>query len=270
MKASEWLDMSIFQLNSVHVSTARLDCLVLLEEVTCKDRSWLLAHSDIELNSNELHRLTQMIERRAKHEPLAYILGKAEFYGRKFIVTKNTLQPRPETEMIIDLLKTVVNNYRKPVIADIGTGSGCIAISVKLEFPGAEVLATDIDPKCIEVARDNSERLGVDVTFVKGDLLKPLSHKVDILLCNLPYVPEGHELNEAAKFEPKQAIFGGSDGLDIYRRFFEQIIDRTQKPPYLLTESLPVQHKKLESIALLAGYKLSNSEDFVQIFRRLD
>ncbi|MBA3758502.1 peptide chain release factor N(5)-glutamine methyltransferase [Candidatus Saccharibacteria bacterium] len=264
---NHWLIKSTRFLKESGIPTARLDCLVLLEYATKKDRSFLLAHPETVLQGPTLQRLDGWAERRAGHEPLSYIRGKSEFYGREFLVNENTLEPRPETEAMIDFVKSIVKSRENLVVADIGTGSGCIAISVKLEFPDIRIYATDIDVKCLEIARENSTRLNANVDFYEGNLLEPVVNKqIDMLLCNLPYVPNNHSLNKAAKFEPRHAIFGGVDGLDFYRQLFEQINGLTSKPTFVLTESLPLQHEELAKIATSNGYRLEKSEDFIQVF----
>lgn len=236
----------------------------------------MLAHPDYDLGDTT--GLDQKIARRAVHEPLAYIRGKTEFYSREFVVNKFTLEPRPETESMVDIVKSIVKSRENLVLADIGTGSGCIAVSVKLELSSVKMLASDVDVKCLEIARENSEKHGANVTFYEGNLLEPIKENIDILLCNLPYVPKDHKLNKAARFEPKHAIFGGKDGLDIYRELFHQIkalhISRYSAEyvtlmEYVLTESLPFQHADLAEIAKNAGYSLERTDDFIQCFHRL-
>lgn len=240
---------------------------MLLEDFTDKDRSWLLAHPDFELAGTST--LDEQIERRAQHEPLAYIRGKTEFYGREFIVNAHTLEPRPETETMIDLVKTIMKSRENVTIADIGTGSGCIAISVKLEHPEAKVAAADIDVKCLKTARENSKKLNAEVEFYQGNLLQPLldiNYPISIITANLPYVPEKYQLNEAAKFEPKHAIFGGEDGLYLYRELFTQISNIKYQVSNVLTESLPFQHDELAKIAKSSGYELVETDDFIQLY----
>lgn len=279
MRLDAWLVQKTNQLKDASVSSSRLDCLVLLEDSLGKDRSWLLAHPETECKGQTLTLLNEQIERRAGHEPLAYIRGKSEFYGREFLVTADTLEPRPETETIIDLLKKHIPTsirVRPLYILDVGTGSGCLAITAKLEFPTSTVYATDISEPCLEVAKKNAENLKADVQFYKGNLLEALpasaTTETCIILANLPYVPDEHTINQAAMFEPKTAIFGGPDGLDLYRRLFYQIASNLQfdskKPQYVLTESLPFQHKELTQIAKSGGYKLKMSENFIQVFER--
>lgn len=277
LTTSQWLNQAITLLESHNVPTARLDALVLLEDATSKDRAWLLAHSENVLPASRLKKLDAQVERRSKHEPLAYIREQSEFYGRIFRVNAHTLEPRPETETMIDLLKQIMEAGRWKVeddtIVDVGTGSGCIAVTAKLEFPNLNVFATDIDPECIAVGKHNAKNLGANITFLEGNLLQPLLNpksqipNPDIILVNLPYVPESYTINKAAEFEPRHAIFGGPDGLDLYRTLFAQLETLSTKPSYILTESLPFQHHGLATIARKHGYILEKTDDFIQIFR---
>ncbi len=284
MKIEEWLKKNTRLLTKAGIATARLDTLVLLEDLLHTARTQLLAHDDKVLTSEQLKKLDEQISRRAHHEPLAYIRGKSEFYGREFLVTKDTLEPRPETETMVELLKKLRGPRAQGEglsLVDIGTGSGCIAITAKLEFPDAQVIATDISEQCLKIAKQNAQKLGADIKFLQGDLLKPLSALLSepwALLCNLPYVPDSHTINESAMFEPKLAIFGGPDGLDLYRRLFSQIknannpYDRMKSyrsgARYVLTESLPFQHEKLTKIAEQSGYTLVTTDDFIQVFAK--
>lgn len=280
MNLNDWLVRETKQLKKTGVSTARLDLLVLLADELKKDKSYLLAHPDIILQGPSLQTLDKQVRRRAKHEPLAYIRGKSEFYGREFLVTPDTLEPRPETETMISLLKKLISTPEKvrPLhVLDIGTGSGCLGITAKLELPVVTVLATDISDACIVIARNNAKNLKAEVKFYKGNLLEALPASISnlkssdkVVLANLPYVPDEHTINKAAMFEPRLAIFGGPDGLDCYRKLFLQIANISQfdsrQPRCIFTESLPFQHAKLTQIAKAAGYKLETSDDFVQVF----
>lgn len=193
------------------------------------------------------------------------------------MVNSDTLVPRPETETMIELLEQLVKSQKSKVvknftIIDVGTGSGCLAVTAKLVFPKAEVIATDISSACLEMAEQNAIKLGAEVTFYQGDLLKPLAdtgHLLNyIILANLPYVPHNYAINQAATHEPKQAIFGGPDGLDLYRRIFDQIARLSHTPSYVFTESLPFQHQNMRHLAKLHNYKLYKSCDFIQLFCR--
>ena len=265
-----WLKEAVSRLEQSGIITSRLDALVLLEDVSGKERSWLLANPEIVLTDSELTKLNGFIERRLLHEPLAYIRNKSEFYGRDFFVDERVLEPRPESETIIDMLVGLAGPSQ-PVIIDIGTGSGALAITAKLELPNAEVLATDIDNNCLAVAHQNTQIHNVNIPLYQGSLLQALpnqllSFKNLILLCNLPYVPDKFQLNQAALNEPRLAIFGGPDGLGIYRKLFKQCTDLKIVPAYVLTESMPPQHKQLTDIAKAGGFRLLKIDDFVQLF----
>ena len=267
MTVSEWLKQSEGALKDADISTAHLDCLVLLEDEFGEDRAWLLSHSDEALQGSILEKLNTKIVQRAKHIPLAYLRGHAEFYGRDFAVNAHTLVPRPETESIIELVKTLDLPADTRVL-DIGTGSGCIAITTALELPNAHVSACDIDKNCLETARQNATKLGARVSFFESNLLAQADAQ-DVLLANLPYVPDNFQINTAATHEPRHALFGGPDGLDLYREMFQQITASAHKPQYILAESLPPQHEVLTGIAKTAGFALTKTDGFIQLFERV-
>lgn len=285
MTIQHWLHQATQMLKQEGITTARLDALILLEDATGKDRAWLLAHGEESLLQPDYAKLDNQLARRCAHEPLAYIRGKSEFYGREFIVTPATLQPRPETETIINLLKNMME-HKSPfseaqphgireddVIVDIGTGSGAISITTKLLWPHVAVYATEINQDALMVAERNAAQLNAEVLFYQGNLLEPLPETVStqadrlIILANLPYVPDNHTINQAAMQEPSVAIFGGPDGLDLYRALFLQAAQLHHQAAYILTESLPFQHEALHDIARAQGYKLITSEDFIQVFK---
>lgn len=291
MTIANWLQQNQALLKTAGISTARLDTLVLLADELGKDKSWVLAHLELELQGSDLKNLSTKIAQRAQHIPLAYIRGKAEFYGREFAVNAHTLVPRPETEAMIDLLQHVCGRHtgtssqqkppsglrtssKTPTFVDVGTGSGAIAITTKLEHPEATVIAIDIDKDCLETAIQNAQNLGAEVEFLQGNLLDPLPsadrHVPDtpVLLCNLPYVPNNFQINTAATHEPHRALFGGVDGLDLYRELFQQIQHDPLRPGYVLTEALPPQHETLAEIANACGYQLAKTNDFIQLFER--
>lgn len=246
------------------IPTARLESLVLLEDLTNKDRSWLLAHPEFELSQAQIQQFKKALNRRAKHEPLSYIRGKSEFYGREFRVSSHTLEPRPETETMIDCLKKL--HAKLPTgckILDVGTGSGAIGITVALELKHTNVDLIDIDKQALKIARDNCRHYDLSLDCFESDLLDNTKKAYDVLLANLPYVPDEHTINQAAMQEPAHAIFGGPDGLDLYRRLFEQATSGLNSPTYILTESLPFQHEEMISIAKKHGYKLILNEDFI-------
>lgn len=276
----EWLQKNTRALENTGIESARLDCLLLLESELKKSREWILAHSDTELDSNVEQKLNKMCARRQTRQPLAYIIGSKEFYGHDFFVNKDVLIPRPESEAIIELLKEVVlseqwrvdsekptTNHQPPTIIDIGTGSGCLAITAKLEFPDLHVIATDVSDAALSVARKNAKTLHADIEFKKSDLLSSLPplHS-SIYLANLPYVPNNLITSEEITKEPAEALFSGSDGLDHYQRFWQQIEGLKNKPRAVIIESLKQQHPPMIELAQNAGYHLATTNTLCQLY----
>jgi release factor glutamine methyltransferase len=274
MKIGQFLQNWEIKLKKAGISTARLDTLILLEDVLQIKRAHILAHPEIVITAAQFKKLNKLLTRRAQHEPLAYIRGVSEFYGRKFKVNRHVLDPRPESETMIDLLKQIADKfeaagYRKEDIriADIGTGSGALGITAALELHNQNVDLFDIDASALAVAKHNCALHELHLKTAKRDLLKNTHKAYDVILANLPYVPDDWQINKAASKEPKLAIFGGKDGLDVYRRLFEQLSRFSWRPKYVLTESLPPQHKTLAKIAKSGGFKLVKSQDFIQVFK---
>lgn len=200
---------------------AAIDAEVLARHVLGWDRATLLVQGR-ELASPDFSRqFDALIARRAAREPVAFITGHREFWEREFEVTRDVLIPRPETELIVEVVLARAAAWRTLRILDVGTGSGCLAVTLAAELPSAHVTASDLSASALAVARRNAIRHGVQshLSFVQGDLLDPISGPLDIVVSNPPYVPAGAELPvEVSGYEPKGALFGGVDGLDALRR----------------------------------------------------
>lgn len=265
MRLENFLAQASKKLESSGIGSARLDVLIMLEDEVGKDRAWLLAHPEYNLNDTHLGRLKKRLARRQKHEPLAYIRGHTEFYGRKFKINHRVLEPRPESEAMIDIIKDL-KLPKNAKITDVGTGSGAIGITAALELHNHDVDLYDIDAGALAVAKHNCVLHELHLRVVKRDLLRSTHKHYDVILANLPYVPDHWKINEAAAMEPRIAIFGGIDGLDVYRRFFEQLVHFSWRPKYILTESLPPQHEELAKIAKDTGFAQVTNQDFIQLF----
>lgn len=265
MTLGTYLPSAEAKLKRAGIGSARLDVLILLEDSLHKDRAWILAHAEYNLSDGQVRKLETRFARRAKHIPLAYIRGFSEFYGRRFRVNRHVLETRPETETMIELL-TKLSLPKHPAIADVGTGCGAIGITAALEIAASQVDLYDISSSALAVAKHNTHLHELHLHCRKMNLLSRALRPYDVIVTSLPYVPDKWKINEAAMAEPKIAIFGGSDGLDVYRKLFTQLKRFTWKPKYLLTESLPPQHPKLAEIAEDFGFKLYKSEGFIQIF----
>lgn len=260
-----WRQNSSKQLTNAGNTTALLDTELLLGNILNKDRSWLAAHEDFLLPNDVLITINSLLNRRLEHEPIAYILGRQEFYGRMFRVDKTVLVPRPESESIIELFK-MLKLPQKALIADVGCGSGALGITATLERPGNRIFFLDIDEKVFQVAKDNAQTHKLQGPhFYKGDLLEAKAERYDVLLCNLPYVPLGYPVNDAAQFEPAHALYSGEDGLDHFRKLFKQLATGLFGTPTILSESLPAQHAALEALAKAHKYKLHTTDGFAQL-----
>jgi release factor glutamine methyltransferase len=197
------------------------------------DRSFVLTHPEHEVNELALE---QLLQRRENHEPLAYILGYREFYGRRFRVDRSVLIPRHETEVLIEeALKFESKSAR---VLDLGTGSGCIAVTLKLERPLWLVDAVDISNAALQVARENAETLGADVTFRLSDLFEHvLQPQYDLIVSNPPYIGLDEPLPiEVKEFEPKQALYADDHGMAIYKRIAASVFDHLSEGGHLILE----------------------------------
>lgn len=270
MNVQHFTNFAVQQLNLVGVETARLDALVLLEDVIGKDRTHLLAHPELELTTEQEKLLDSLLNRRLQHEPLAYIRGRAEFYGREFVMNEHVLVPRPESEDMIDLLKEYGDT---PTIIDVGTGSGALAVTAALEKPNTEIIGIDIDPQCLAVAKSNAKELKANISFLESDLLRREDFEMYtspiFVLANLPYVPDNYAINDAAKHEPGLALFGGKDGLDLYRVLFDQLSEYEDTEIIVFTESLESQHTALAGIAFDKGFVAGKKSGLIQTFTYL-
>jgi release factor glutamine methyltransferase len=213
------------RLEQHYVSNARLTAEILLAQGLSVEREYLYAHDDRVLTPEELQLLEDRIYDRISGVPLQYIVGRQEFYGRYFHVNPSVLIPRPETEYIVEAvleLQTTMDQSSQPrSIVDVGTGSGCLAVTLALELPGAHVLATDISFDALRVAQENSRSLQARVQFACMDVLDAISGEFDFIVSNPPYVRRDEMTylqREVREHEPHVALFSPDDELAIYRR----------------------------------------------------
>ncbi len=206
--------------------TPRLDAEVLLAHALQRDRVGLYTHHDQPLDPAELAGYRELIQRRLGGEPVAYLVGQQEFWSLPFSVDRRVLIPRPETETLVEVALELLEGCAQPTVADIGTGSGAIAIAIAHERSDARMIAVDRSMDALAVAGANAAANGVEVEFRQGDLLRPLADlMLDLVVSNPPYIAEGDfvSLPAEVKCEPREALLSGPDGLDAIRRIAAEV-----------------------------------------------
>jgi release factor glutamine methyltransferase len=207
------------------VESPRLNAEHLLAHILKRKRIELYLEFERELTEAELAPLRELVRRRGQGEPLQHLLGTVEFAGQTFLCDKRALVPRPETEQLVELLKSQVPNPKSQIL-DVGTGSGVIALSLAVKFPEAKITATDISEEALALARENAARLALTsrVEFIGGDLLLYVNHVYDLIVANLPYVPAGERatLSREVLHDPAIALLGGERGDEIVRKLIDE------------------------------------------------
>jgi len=245
--------MTIYNLLNENQKLKRHEAELLIAHVLKRDRLWVLTHPEYTLPPKLLQPIIRSLKKLSGNMPLAQIIGLKRFYDVDFVVNKYVLIPRQESEELVDLVAAEIGPKREGLkIADIGTGSGCIALILAKKFPKQRFFLTDKSKRALNIARQNTDRIGLHVKILFGDLLLPLRTSLpDIIIANLPYL--GAKIYQAApvsvrKFEPKQALYGGKDGLDIYRKLFRQIKKyyKNRKYPSIWLEISPEQEQILK------------------------
>jgi len=242
----EALDSAIIALSAAGCETPRLDAEVLLATALGVDRGMLIADPRRELTGEQARWFMDAARRRREREPVAYIVGSKGFRRLDLRVDRRVLIPRPETEHLVEAALALPPGAR---VVDVGTGSGAIALAVKDERPDLVVFATDVSADALEVARANALRLGLDVSFVLGDLTAGL--EVDAVVSNPPYVERHADLMpEIARYEPPLALFGDGDGLAVIRALIRDV-----RAPFLALEHGEGQAGAIEQLARAEGFE---------------
>lgn len=214
MTLAEWLAKAEAQLLAAGIDSPRLEAQLLAAHAIGESRSHVLAHPKAAIDQQNAD---QLLARRCRREPLAYITGSREFYGRSFKVGLGVLVPRPETEVLVDAVLAIAPPRAR--VLDLGTGSGCIALTLALERSDLYVVALDVSRTALEITGRNALALGVLSRIVLANGLSAVGcESVDLIVCNPPYVAAGEKLMpEVAEYEPPEALYAGKDGLDVYR-----------------------------------------------------
>jgi release factor glutamine methyltransferase len=231
----------------------------LLARALGTDEAGLLAHSEDSVSDAAVELFHSWLERRRSGEPAHYIAGTCPFWGRLFGVTPSVLIPRPESELLIESALCLERPTR-PRVLDVGTGSGCLAVTLALELADADVTAADVSLAAVAVARANAHRLGAHVRFATADLATAVRGPFDLIVANLPYVPDGSVPDlplEIRDFEPHLALLGGADGADLLRRLVADLPRVLARGGHALLELGPQQRALLQP--LLAGLGLTET-----------
>ena len=260
-------------LEASHIPDARLEAEVMLMNVMRLQRQDLFSQQEMEVTLQQEQSLAQILERRLKREPLAYILQYKEFYGINLLVNPDVLIPRPETECMVEhALFMALMGMETPelVIADVGTGTGAIAINLALHLPAARIHAVDCTDAVLNVAAYNirAHNVGDRVSLGIGDLLEPIPEPVDLILANLPYIPSERvpNLQPEVRWEPELALDGGADGLDLIRRLLEQAPEKLKDHGIVLLELDPEQIPAVKTAAgnIFPEAEISIEKDLAQ------
>lgn len=265
---SSWLKWATNELSAVGIESARLDAEIILTHTLKKPRTYLHAHGDEELDMRLQEIANARLDLRLTRVPVAYIIGHKEFYGRRFKVTTATLIPRPETEVMIDLLKEKMPTNLSLLsetcrVVDVGTGSGAIGITAKLELPELEVTLLDNSPHALTVAKKNAELLNADVDTIRSDLLAMYPFSPDIILANLPYVDAEWEVSPETHHEPAEALYAAKQGLDLINKLIAQAAAQLVARGYLFLEADERQHARIIQTAKAHGFALAVSRGLI-------
>lgn len=264
-----WLAAAAAQLRTADIASSRLDSELLLSYVLQRPRHWLHAHGDSTLLHEQQVQAEQLLTRRLQHEPLAYLVGHKEFYGRDFVVSPAVLVPRPETEQMISLLLQLIQPTQRTIV-DVGTGSGILAITAQLELPQCQVDAYDISPEALAIAQRNAQQHGTtSVNFIQSDLLAAAQQRYDVVLANLPYVnPTWQRDDRETAHEPALALFAKDDGLALISTLLAQTEQWLAPSGLLILEADPCQHSRI--IARATAYQLTHmqSEGYALAFAK--
>ena len=249
---------------------AAIDAEVLARYVLGWDRATLLTRRGERASAEFFAEFDAALRRRLAREPVAYITGHREFWGLDFEVTRDVLIPRPETELIVEAALEIVERSRPARLLDVGTGSGCLAVSLATELPRARVVATDIAPAALAVAARNARRhdVAARIHFLRAHLLEPFREGFDMIVSNPPYVPSGAEISvDVAAHEPSAALYAGEDGLDALRALIGGAAAHLLEDGALVVEFGFGQAESVSALARAAGWRVDVRRDLQGIPR---
>lgn len=247
MTIAQWLKQATDELADDLLPSPRLDAEIILAHTLKQPRTYLHAHTDDDISLRDEEIANARIELRKDRVPVAYIIGHKEFYGRRFMVSPAVLIPRPESEQLVEILKSLLPTSRalpgiaKQRLVDVGTGSGCLGITAKLELPELDVALIDSSRHALQVAEKNARLLGADVQTFTSDLLSDYPYSPDIVVANLPYVDRSWDQSPELVNEPAEALYAEDNGLSVIKRCIDQVAVRSRPGALLLLEADPRQ-----------------------------
>lgn len=259
-------------LQDAGVNTAQLDTKILIKAVTGFSDIDLILKGEDELTTEQLETFKILLKRRARHEPIAYLLGEKEFWGLTFKVTPATLIPRPESELFIE---TTLERFSKDAalkILDLGTGSGCLILSLLHEFKEAQGVAVDCSLEALKVAEENAKRLGLQgrCEFRKSHWCEEVEGKFDLIISNPPYIRDDEVLmKDVGEYEPEQALFGGNNGLVAYKRLIPQLKRHSHPKTTFLCEIGAGQLPEIQVLLEMCGMRVVDVKKDLQDIHRL-
>jgi release factor glutamine methyltransferase len=272
---SDWIAEATHSLVFNNIPSARLDAELLLAHTLKKPRTWLHGHGDEPLEARAHEIANARLDLRLDRVPVAYIIGHKEFYGRRFKVTTSTLIPRPESEDLIELLNTALPknesllNERPRRLIDVGTGSGILGITAKLEHPELDVTLTDISRHALKVADYNARNLQADVSVLTSNLLTEYPLSADYIVANLPYVDIEWERSPETNHEPSTALFAANNGLALIFKLLTQTRAKLTLGGTLILEADPEQHPAIRKEAIKNGLVHVETKNYAIMFEKL-
>ena len=268
MIISEWLKIATKSLKTANIPSARLDAELILANTLRKNRTYLHAHLDEEIDPRRFDIANARLDLRLDRVPIAYILGYKEFYGRRFTVSPSVLIPRPESEDLISLfLELTVSEIAEKVLIDVGAGSGCLGITAKLERNNLSVILSDISKPALNIAEKNANALNADVHIQQQSLLNGQLKPVDYIFANLPYVDKNWDVSPELQYEPEIALFAEDEGLKLILQLISQAPRCLTPEGLLFIEADPQQHNRIIDEAMKNGFVKERVLNYILVLR---
>ena len=268
MNIATWLKNANKTLKTTNIPSPRLDAELILANTLRKNRAYLHAHLDEEIDPRRLDIANARLDLRLDRVPIAYILGYKEFYSRRFAVSPSVLIPRPESEDMISLfLELTAGEITKKTLIDVGTGSGCLGITAKLERDNLSVILSDISRPALKIAEKNADRLNADVTTQQQSLLNGQLEPVDYIFANLPYVDRDWDVSPELQYEPEIALFAENEGLGVILELISQTPRCLTAGGLLFIEADPQQHDRILNEARKSGLQKEKSLNYILVLR---